>query len=103
MAPISETTIDRTDLDAYNGAFWDLGFRWQWDPQTYRDLCGVAEEKERVRCYIARHHAHLLAAYDADFLAGLIVEKKARRHAALVAARSAGRRAELSCDGILEA
>lgn len=103
MARLTDTQFDRTDLDAYNGTFWDLGFRWQWDPQTYRDLCVVEEEQERVRSYIVRHHSHLLAAYDGDFLAGLIVRKKAQRHAALLAARATGQRAELTCAGVLEA
>lgn len=97
------TQVDSAELDAYNGAFWDLGFRWQWDPQTYRDLCGIAEEQERVRRYITRHQGHLLAAYDADTLARMIIENKTRRHAAIQAARMAGCRAELSCAGPLEA
>jgi hypothetical protein len=103
MAYAEATLVDSSELDAYNGAFWDLGFRWQWDRQTYREICGGATEEERVRGYITRHQPHLLVAYDADTLAKLIVDNKTRRQAAVEAARAAGRRAELSCTGLLEA
>lgn len=103
MAYPTDGTPDRTELDAYNGAFWDLGFRWQWDPQTWNELSGIREDEERVRGYIARHQPHLLAAYDADTLARMIVENKTRRHAAVRDARLTGRRAELTCAGVLEA
>lgn len=103
MAPATSTPFDSSELDAYNGAFWDLGFRWQWDPATYRALCSIAAEEERVRDYITSHHPHLLAAYDAGVLARLIVEHKMRRQAAVQQARAAGQRAELSCSGVLDA
>jgi hypothetical protein len=96
-------TLETIDRDAYNGAFWDLGFRWQWDEATYRELARIPAERERVRGYIARQHAHLLSAYDPDFLAQLSVERKCSRREALLAARSSGRPAELTCDGVLEA
>jgi hypothetical protein len=103
MGSVNELQVDSAELDAYNGAFWDLGFRWQWDAKTYKELCGIAEEEERVRGYITRHQRHLLAAYDADTLARMIVENKRQRHAAVQAARHSGRRAELTCAGLLEA
>ncbi len=79
MSLDTNTTMSKTDLDAYNSTFWDLGFRWRWDAETYRELCAVPEEKERIRRYIDRHQPHLLKAYDCDFLASLILENKARR------------------------
>jgi len=82
MSLHADTPVDRTDLDAYNGTFWDLGFRWSWDAETYRELCALPEEKERIRRYIDRHQPHLLKAYDCDFLASLILESKARRQSA---------------------
>ena len=103
MGYVHEQQVDSAELDAYNGAFWDLGFRWQWDAKTYRELCSIAEEQERVRGYITRHQPHLLAAYDADALARMIVDNKRRRHAAVQAARQTGGRAELTCAGLLEA
>jgi len=103
MGHLNEQQIDSTELNAYNGAFCDLGFRWQWDASTYKELCGIAEEQERVRGYITSHQRHLLAAYDADTLARMIVENKRQRHAAVQAARHSGHRAELTCAGVLEA
>ena len=103
MGYMNELQFDSTELDAYNGAFWDLGFRWQWDARTFRELCGIAGEEERVRGYITRHQRHLLTAYDADTLATMIVENKRQRHAAAQAARHSGRRAELTCTGVLDA
>ncbi|MCW5605991.1 MAG: LysR family transcriptional regulator [Burkholderiales bacterium] len=96
----SQTRADDLQLSAYNGAFWDLGFKWQWDAATYRELCGVPGEKERIRAYVERHQPHLAAAYDLDFLAGLIHDHKTKRHAAIVAAHEAGRMPDLSCNGV---
>ncbi|HWI15021.1 MAG TPA: hypothetical protein VNT02_12250 [Burkholderiales bacterium] len=103
MGYFSDSTIDSGELDAYNGAFWDLGLRWQWDAKTFSKLSRVADEHERVSDYIKRHQSHLLVAYDADTLARVIVENKRQRQAAVQAARRAGRRAELTCAGVLEA
>lgn len=93
-------TTDDTHLSAYNGAFWDLGFRWQWDADTYRDLCNVPGEKERIRTYVEHHQPHLIKAYDLDFLIDLIHANKTRRHAAIVAANESGRPLDLSCNGV---
>jgi len=87
-------------LRAYNGAFWDLGFRWQWDGNTYRGLCGIGSEKERIRAYLESHQPHLLKAYDPEFLVDLIHDNKARRHAAIVAAHVSGEPLNLSCNGV---
>ena len=103
MTNVHREAADTGELDAYNGAFWDLGFRWQWDAETFREVCGTQGEQERVRRYITHHQPHLLSAYDADTLARLIIENKTRRQAALRDARVTGRRAELSCAGLLEA
>ncbi|MCY1227345.1 hypothetical protein D9M68_477350 [compost metagenome] len=65
-----------TQLAAYNAAFIELGLRFRWDAEMYDWLCGIECEKARVARYIEEHHAHLLAAYDAAFLSGLIFEKK---------------------------
>ncbi|SOY68405.1 conserved hypothetical protein [Cupriavidus taiwanensis] len=65
-----------TQLAAYNAAFIELGLRFRWDAAMYEWLCGIECEKGRVARYIEEHHPHLLAAYDAAFLSGLIFEKK---------------------------
>lgn len=91
---------DEADLRAYNGAFWDLGFKWQWDGETYRALGGIRGEKERIRAYLERHQPHLLKAYEPDFLVNLIHDNKARRHDAIVAAHASGEPLNLSCNGV---
>ena len=85
---------------AYNGAFWDMGFKWQWDADTYRELCEVPEEKARIRTYLQRAHPHLFKVYDPDFLIDLIYVKKTERHRAMAEAAASGRRADLRCNGL---
>lgn len=48
---------------AYNAAFEELDLmNWQWDPATY------GAGRAGLRAYLEKEHAHLLRAYDADFL-----------------------------------
>lgn len=61
---------------AYNAAFEELGLNWHWDPDTFAHL--PAHGREGVRSYLQEHQAHLLRAYDADFLADAIEAAKAR-------------------------
>ncbi|WEY41061.1 hypothetical protein [Paraburkholderia sp. SUR17] len=63
-------------LDAYNAAFSDLGLRFRWDHDTLAALNEFSSELARITAYIERFHAHLHRAYDADFLAQLILSKK---------------------------
>ncbi|MDW3683816.1 LysR family transcriptional regulator [Cupriavidus sp. CV2] len=74
------TTASRSDdeghLTAYNAAFTELGLRFRWDAGMYHWLCGIECEKTRVARYIEEYHAHLLRAYDADFLSQPIFDKK---------------------------
>lgn len=91
---------DAVDLHAFNSAFWDLGFKWQWDDETYRELGGLRNDKARIRAYLEQHQPHLLKAYDPDFLVDLIHESKARRRAAMIAARERGEPLDLSCNGV---
>lgn len=95
-APGRETV----DLDAYNGAFWDLGFKWQWDGEMYRALCDIGNEKQRIRAYLESHQPHLLKAYDPEFLVDLIHESKSRREEAIVAAHEAGTPPDLTCNSV---
>jgi hypothetical protein len=91
--------LDR-HLHAYNGAFWDLGFKWQWDAAECAAIAGAEDEKLRLRAYVERHQPHLLKAYDIDFLIGLIHENKTRRLQAMAVADASGGRVELSCNGL---
>ena len=64
------------ELNAYNSAFAELGFSWQWSPEDYVELAAYGEG-ERVQHYILTEHPHLLKAYDIDALAQLIESLKA--------------------------
>lgn len=64
------------ELAAYNSAFVELGLRFRWDEPMFDWLCGIECERARIARYIEEYHAHLLTAYDADFLAQAILERK---------------------------
>lgn len=91
---------DDLQLSAWNGAFWDLGFRWQWDAGTFRSLDALPDDRQKLATYIERYQPHLLRAYDRDFLIEAIHAGKERRRAAMLAARSRGERAQLSCNAL---
>jgi hypothetical protein len=63
-------------LSAYNAAFSDLGLRFRWSQATLDFFDDVSNELARITAYIERFHSHLLNAYDADFLAQLIFDRK---------------------------
>lgn len=65
---------------AYNAAFRELGLGFSWDADTYRELCAIGGEKARISAYLQRHGAHLLKAYDVDFLSRLIYDTKLRQY-----------------------
>jgi hypothetical protein len=68
---------DEMERNAYNAAFYELGFRWHWDRDTYSRLARIsATPEERVQHYLETQQAHLLKAYDAAFLVRAIQEKK---------------------------
>ena len=59
---------DEIERNAYNAAFYELGFRWYWDSDTYQELSARSEHAaERLRHYLETRQAHLLTAYDAEF------------------------------------
>ncbi len=68
---------------AFNAAFYELGLRWHWDSETYRTLSASPCERERVRRYIEGEQAHLLRAYDAEFLTDAVIRTKQRCRQAL--------------------
>jgi hypothetical protein len=67
---------DDAHLSAYNAAFSDLDLGFRWDRETLNALHEFESEVSRITAYITRHHAHLHRAYDAEFLAQLILRKK---------------------------
>ncbi|HEY3596066.1 MAG TPA: hypothetical protein VGL08_00920, partial [Paraburkholderia sp.] len=56
----------------------DLGLRFRWDSDTLDVLKEFNSEIARITAYIERFHSHLLKAYDANFLAELIFQKKSQ-------------------------
>jgi hypothetical protein len=75
-ARVPQDSPDDAHLSAYNAAFSDLGLRFRWDRDTLNALNEFNSESARITAYIERHHAHLHKAYDAEFLAQLILRKK---------------------------
>jgi len=68
---------DELDRNAYNAAFYALGLRWHWDRHTYAELLRYSPKADvRIRHYLETRHPHLLRAYDAEFLAAAIHERK---------------------------
>jgi len=64
---------------AYNAAFYDLGLRWHWDSATYHALMSRSPcSRQRIGLYLEDEQAHLLRAYEADFLIDAIEDRKAR-------------------------
>ncbi|MDQ2778604.1 MAG: hypothetical protein M3Y32_03495 [Pseudomonadota bacterium] len=63
---------------AFNAAFYELGLRWYWDPETYDALATVADDGSRLRHYIETQQSHLLSAYDPEFLTKAILAAKTR-------------------------
>jgi hypothetical protein len=77
-ARVTADSSDDAHLSAYNAAFSDLGLRFRWDRETLDALNEFTSEAARITAYIERFHAHLHRAYDADFLAQLILHKKSQ-------------------------
>ena len=82
----SKDCPDDAHLSAYNAAFSDLGLRFRWDPATLDMLKEFSGEVARITAYIERYHGHLHRAYDADFLAQLILHKKHQYYSEFAAA-----------------
>ena len=72
---------------AYNAAFDELGLNWYWDPVTY--ACLPAAGRDGLRAYLQAEQAHLLRAYDLDFLTDAIETAKARCYEVMLAHHNA--------------
>ncbi|RZJ26455.1 MAG: hypothetical protein EOO54_02745 [Haliea sp.] len=77
-----QSTID-AHRHAYNAAFEELGLPWHWDSATFARL--QAGGRDGVRSYLQSEQAHLLRAYDAEFLVDAIETAKARYQAGMLA------------------
>jgi hypothetical protein len=60
------------ECDVHNAAFYELGLRWHWDSDVYRGLQSVPPGRRRIAHYLQQHQAHLLKAYDLEFLVDAI-------------------------------
>jgi hypothetical protein len=85
MSNLHNCIADAAEIErsAFNAAFYELGLRWHWDSETYDALAADSCERARVRRYLEGEQAHLLRAYDADFLADAILAAKQRCRKAL--------------------
>lgn len=81
----STDLADDAHLSAYNAAFSDLGLRFRWDRATVDLLKEFNGEVARITAYIERYHSHLHRAYDAEFLAQMILQKKDRYYSEFAA------------------
>lgn len=82
--------INEAERNSYNAAFYELGFRWHWDSDTYDQLLGQSTNPtERVSHYLKTSQPHLLKAYDAAFLVEIIEQKKAEHSKKCKAAEKA--------------
>ena len=80
--PRSRVLHDTDDeIDAFNATFEELGLDWRWDRAVMREFAAIPIETARVAAYLRAHQPHLLKAYPAEFLAGLIVQTKAKLRA----------------------
>jgi hypothetical protein len=70
------STSEQLKQPTYRAALEELGFSWEWDPATY------GTGREGLRAYLEREQAHLLRAYEADFLVNAIEAAKSRCQAA---------------------
>jgi hypothetical protein len=78
--PLSDEEVQ---IQAYNGAFEELGLQWYWDRGTWATL---PANSSRVLEYVQREHPHLLRSYDGDFLV-TAVESARARHEAMMRSR----------------
>lgn len=85
-ARVAPDSPDDAHLSAYNAAFSDLGLRFRWDRATLDVLKEFNSETARITAYIERFHAHLHRAYDAEFLAQMILSKKTQYYSEFAAA-----------------
>jgi hypothetical protein len=60
---------------AYNTAFQELDLNWSWDPATCARV--LAAGPAGLRAWVQQEQAHLLHAYDVDFLVDAIERVKA--------------------------
>jgi hypothetical protein len=72
-----ESKTGESDRNAFNAAFFALGFKWYMDTDAYDTMVRhSADASEQVHHYLETHEPHMLKAYDPSFLINLILAKK---------------------------
>ena len=66
------------ELASYNHAFCELELPWSWDATTLSQLKSIATDSDVVGAYVERSQAHLLRAYEKDFLRNLVLAARDR-------------------------
>src|SRR3569832_2470037 len=65
--------------EAFNAAFYELGLKWYWNLPTYSKLQpNTPNKKEQKHNKKKKEQAHLLKAYQPEFLVDAILDTKAR-------------------------
>ena len=78
LPPPQLADLAEVERSAFNAAFYELGLRWHWDSETYEALASNPCERSRVRRYLETAQAHLLRAYEPEFLTDAILTTKDR-------------------------
>lgn len=63
---------------AFNAAFYELGLRWNWCPDTFESLRSRGGEREWVKGYLHEQQSHMLKAWEADCLVDAVLSIKDR-------------------------
>jgi hypothetical protein len=88
MTTVSASSTADVHRNAYNAAFHELGLNWVLELAPAAHQLSDEGERECVRKYLLEHQAHLLTAYDPEFLLDAIQTAKSRCYARLTAAGS---------------
>ncbi|WP_418320638.1 hypothetical protein [Piscinibacter sakaiensis] len=102
-SPATATFCDR-DRHAFNASFHDLGLVWYWDIDTFEELQAPGRDAAAmVRAYLTTAQAHLLKAYDVEFLVDRIVArmKEIRASGAARAPHATAFERPASCRGVI--
>ncbi|MBE9126159.1 MULTISPECIES: HAD-IA family hydrolase [unclassified Coleofasciculus] len=73
---------------AFNRAFADAGFDWDWSVLLYGELLTVAGGKERIRFYLQQHRPDFQPATNLDELIAKLHKAKTQNYQQLVGKRS---------------
>lgn len=75
---VDGTLADTEDAHraAFNDAFAEAGYDWQWDPALYKKLLAVTGGKQRIRYFLESHDPEFLQRDDIDTLIPALHQSK---------------------------